>query len=370
MSLGEVDAISLKEARKTASRIIGQVRNGADPLAEREARANAPRRLTVGDLIERYMSQYAERHHGKRTLVETKRCMNVHLSPLHRLEIDAVTRRDVASILDRLVTTSGPITANRVRGMTSKLFSWAMEQGLAGMNPVAGTARPAPERSRDRILSEEEMRWIWRATDSESDYHKVIRLLLLTGQRRDEVAAMCWSEINVDGSTWTLPATRTKNHREHIVPLSRQTQAILANVERRPGREHVFGRGAGGYSGYSRSKAALDRRIAVMRAQERLGRSLRSDEEPDQKGYLPDWRLHDLRRTCATGMAEIGVAPHIVEACLNHISGHKAGVAGVYNRATYSAEKRAALQRWADHIDDIIGGQRHDNVIIQLGGTG
>ena len=107
-----------------------------------------------------------------------------------------------------------------------------------------------------------------------------------------------------------------------------------------------------------------------MRARERPGRPLLNDEEPDRNDYLPDWRLHDLRRTCATGMAEIGVAPHIVEACLNHISGHKAGVAGVYNRATYSAEKKSALQRWADHVDGIIDGQRRDDAIVQLGGTG
>ncbi len=196
-------------------------------------------------------------------------------------------------------------------------------------NPVVGTNKSTDEVSRDRVLSDKELAAIWNAC-SEDDYGRILRLLALTGQRREEVAAIAHSEIN--GTLWTLSAARTKNGREHEVPLSDQALNIIESVPRRDDRDLLFGAGAGPFSGFSKAKAAMDTRLG--------------------KKVAP-WRLHDLRRTAATGMARLGVQPHVIEAVLNHISGHKAGVAGVYNRATYRTEKEAALKLWAEHVQQI-----------------
>ena len=159
-------------------------------------------------------------------------------------------------------------------------------------------------------------------------FSDIVRLLILTGQRREEIGGLRWAEIDLDRNVIVFPPERTKNRRKHELPLSMQARAVIERQPRRKGREFVFGIGAGGFSGWSDCKANLAAR-AKLKA---------------------EWRLHDLRRTAATMMAELGVLPHIIEAILNHVSGHRAGVAGIYNRARYEGEMRTALQRWADHV--------------------
>src|SRR5262249_38387049 len=154
--------------------------------------------------------------------------------------------------------------------------------------------------------------------------------------RREEIAALRWSEINFDRGIISLPAQRTKNHRSHEVPISDAARAILEARSRLVGRDFVFGEGQGGFSGWSRCKERLDARL--------------------QDTIADPWRLHDLRRSAATGMADIGIAPHVIEAILNHVSGHKASVAGIYNRSTYLPEKTEALARWADHVAAAVAG--------------
>jgi integrase len=223
---------------------------------------------------------------------------------------------------------------------------------ISTSSPVLGTNRPAEPKSRERVLTDSELAEIW-ATFGDDDYGRIVKLLMLTAQRRDEVGGMRWTELDTDKNVWTIPSTRTKNHREHTVPL---TDAAIALIPlRREGREHVFGDGPRrkgdshrGFSGWSKSKAALDARILAARQK---AADAGVEAEP-----LPDWRLHDLRRTAATVMADrLGVLPHIVEAVLNHVSGHRAGVAGVYNLARYEAEMRAALRTWADYVHGIVG---------------
>ena len=169
------------------------------------------------------------------------------------------------------------------------------------------------------------------------DYGAIVRLLILTGQRREEVGGMLQSEIDTAGALWRIGAERTKNGLPHEVPLSAPALAVLRGLRRRKDtgdeRDLVFGSRDGPFSGWSKAKSALDARLTGA-----LGR------------VPAAWRLHDIRRTVATGMADLGVQPHVIEAVLNHISGHKAGVAGVYNRSTYATEKRAALDMWADHV--------------------
>ena len=166
------------------------------------------------------------------------------------------------------------------------------------------------------------------------------KLLLLTGQRRGEVAGMTWGELDLDKAVWSMPASRTKNGLPHDVPLSQQAVALLRSVPRRDGRALLFGRAGGPFSGWSKSKERLDARITRQRAELRLGRPLATGESPHPDDALAPWTLHDLRRTVVTGMNELGIAPHVVEAVVNHVSGRaKAGVAGVYNRAVYAARE-------------------------------
>jgi integrase len=176
----------------------------------------------------------------------------------------------------------------------------------------------------------------------EDDYGRIVYLLALTGQRREEVGGMRWDELDLDARLWRIPPERTKNHRPHDVPLSGPALQILAKVIRRD-RPFVFGEGDGPFQGWSKAKSALDKRIA------------------DAGSTPAPWRLHDLRRTVATRMGDLGIEPHVVEAVLNHVSGTKAGVAGVYNRSLYAGEKRAALALWADHVMSTFqGGPQND----------
>jgi integrase len=219
-----------------------------------------------------------------------------------------------------------------------------MQQGLAENNPVIGTARPAPETKRERVLSLDELRTIWLAA-GDDDYGRIVRTLILTGQRRNEVGGMVEGELNREAAMWVLSRSRTKNGREHEVPLVPLALQIIG--EPRPVRPYVFGRGRNGFSGWSQSKVRLDERIAATGA------------------AMAPWTVHDLRRSFVTHMNEQSIAqPHIIEAVVNHISGAgKAGVAGVYNRAKYRAEKSAALAAWAAHVETIVARTKHGNVI-------
>jgi integrase len=257
------------------------------------------------------------------------------------MRLDAIGRADLARWLAAMAQDKGAITANRARTSMSAAFSWAMREGLVDQNPVVGTNKAAEERPRERVLSLDELRLIWRATEGPGDYNTIVRLLLLTGQRREEVAGMRWSELDLDRAQWLLPSERTKNRRPHIVPLSAPALELLQVHPQRVGRELVFGEGAGGYSGWSRAKERLDARLA----------RLRQGSAGDPDGSQAPWTLHDLRRSFATHASEeLAVAPHVIEAVLNHVSGYKSGVAGVYNRATYLREKTDAMQRWAEFV--------------------
>ena len=223
-----------------------------------------------------------------------------------------------------------------------------MKEGLAANNPVIATNRPHEPKSRERTLSDAELVEIWRAARDDA-YGRIIRLLMLTGQRRDEVGGMAWSELALDKGLWSIPASRTKNKRAHDVPLSDTALAILREMPALGERDLVFTGGRGGFSGWSKAKEALDGRIAATRREAAVGKG-----SPDAAKPMPHWTLHDLRRTLATRAGDLGIAPHVVEALLNHVSGSKAGVAGVYNRSLYQVEKRTALEIWGQHIEHLM----------------
>jgi integrase len=220
-----------------------------------------------------------------------------------------------------------------------------MREGLVENNPVIGTNNPAQGLpSRDRVLNAGEIKVIWNACGGD-DFGTRVRLLLLTAQRRSEIADMRWQEIDFDRAILTLPAARTKNGRQHVVPLVPAVLHILNEIRQRGTEgDRVFAS-----LSFAHAKIGLDRKIA------------------DAGNTIAAWSLHDLRRSAATGMADLGVQPHIIEAVLNHVSGHKAGVAGTYNRATYEREVRAALALWSEHLTAIVEDRKAKVVRLSYG---
>jgi integrase len=328
-TLGRVDTISLDVARETARKTLARVQLGADPLAEK-AYAEALSRVTFEAVAARYL-KHAQVRLKARSYEEVERHIKKHWSPLQGLPVHKIERALIATNLERIAEDSGPVASNRARSALSSLFAWAMGTGLVEANPVVGTIAAAQEVSRDHVISDVELAAIWNAC-RDDDHGRIVRLLILTGQRRDEVGGMKWQELDLANHLWTLPASRTKNSLAHEVPLPETAIAILLNTPKRERREYVFGEGKGGFSGWSKSKKLLDVRIAGAGA------------------AIQPWRLHDLRRTVATRLGDLGVLPHVVEAILNHVSGHKAGVAGIYNRSLYRSEKRNALTLWDAHV--------------------
>src|SRR5262249_29577381 len=213
---------------------------------------------------------------------------------------------------------------------------WAMGEGTTEVNPVIGTNQPDTSEPRDRVLDEGELVAIWKAC-TDGEFGKVLRLLMLLGSRRQEIGGMKWSEIDRDKSVWTLPKERAKNGRELTLPLQPLALEIIESVPEIVGREHVFGgRSPAGFCDWSRGKVNLDRR---------LGESVRP------------WRIHDIRRSVATHLADdLNVQPHIIECILGHYGGFRRGVAQVYNKSPYANEMRAALVAWSEHLQSLVDG--------------
>ncbi len=331
VTIGTVERLDLEKARRRAKTVLSKVHLGTDPQLEKaEARAQAA--VTFGSVVDNYLRRYAAKRHKPGTFRDAERYLRRHWGTLSRVPLQKVTRADVATGLAKIAEESGGVAANRARTALGSLYAWAIAEGLADASPVVGTRKALNEIARDRVLTGEELKLIWRNA-GEGDFADIIRLLILTGQRREEVAAMTWAEVELNGATWRIGGERTKNARAHEVPLTQPALEILGGRRRCDGRELVFG-SRGPFSGWSKAKASLDARISAVLE----GRALAA------------WRLHDIRRTVATRLADLGVLPHVVEAVLNHASGHKAGVAGIYNRSSYAAEKSAALALWASHV--------------------
>jgi integrase len=332
--IGQASAIKLGRAKEIASEYYAKVKLGRDPAAEKRTQVQRASH-TFGSLVTRYLDQQ-RRELRPGSYREIARHLEKHAAPLHPLPVDVVDQRTIAERLSAIDKGSGAVTANRVRASMSAMYTWGMREGLVLANPVANTNK-REEKPRDRILNDAELCLVWKALD-DNQYGTIVKLLMLTGQRANEIAGLRWSEVDFDRGVISLPSERTKNGRPHEVPMAVQLRSLLEAQERIDGRELVFGKGTGPFSGFSRCKEALDARIAEL----------------NDSRALAKWVLHDLRRSAATGMAEIGIQPHVIEAVLNHISGHKGGIAGIYNRAQYSAEKAQALARWDKHVAGLV----------------
>ena len=345
MTLGSVGACSAARARAAAKDILAAVRLGRNPAAEKRT-AKAEIAETFGALLPRYLG-HKRAQLKPRSYEEVERHLMSHCRPLHGRPVGAIDQRAAAILLAGVTEKHGPNVCNAVRASGSGFFTWAMREGIADTNPFAGTNKAAGSEPRERTPDDSELREIWHACP-DGDYGAIVRLLMLTGARKSEIADLCWSEIDFDQALITLPASRTKGRREHEIPLSAPALAILKAQPRRDGRKLIFGNGDGGFSGWSRAKQELDARIAAAR----LAVTKKGKPEP-----MAEWRLHDLRRSLSTGMHErLGIAPHIVEECLGHVT-FRSGVSGVYNRAAYRAEKRQALKLWADYVTAIVEGR-------------
>jgi integrase len=318
---------NVKRARAAAQILAAKVTLGSDPALEKEAAHDA-----AGDTFKRCLDRYLARPQGRRrerTLQEIRRHLERNLQPLHRLHIKKIDRRRVADELARLTVENGAVQSNRTRSSLSAFLNWCVGEGYVDIN-VAAQTNKHEEIARSRVLSDGELRTIWNALPEQGDYRDLIRLLILTGQRLREIANLHWSEIDFDKAIITLPPGRTKNHREHVIPLSAPALEILKG-RARDERELVFGAGVRGFSGFSKAKRELDERA-------KLG-------EP--------WVVHDIRRSVATGLAKLA-QPHIVECVLGHVGGFRAGVSGVYNLHAYEDEKRRALDLWGKHISGLV----------------
>ncbi|WP_342164055.1 site-specific integrase [Methylobacterium sp. SD21] len=337
-TIGAADVLDVNAARNAARERLAEVMNGHDIRAPRrqervESPASAPAVLNLGEVLTDYVRD-AETRMRPKSLANLSTHVRVHFAALRDKPLVGLTRAEVAATIRAVTESSGPQAALRARRTLATIYAWAIGEGLAEFSPVAGTNAPARDVRRDRVLTPDELVAVWRACPADGDFNRIVRLLILTGQRRDEVAGMRWDEIDLDAATWRIPGTRTKNKRNHTVHLSHPALDILGGIGRTEERPFAFGSGEGPFSGFSRSKARLDGQLAHIR-------------EP--------WRLHDLRRSACTGMADIGVLPHVIEHVVNHLSGYRAGIVGIYQRQEYRVETRDALDRWGAHVLALAG---------------
>lgn len=395
LTLGRVsEALTLKEARRRAAAEIGKVANGADPaknktqarVAVKAAAADAER-----DLVEKvvvrfndwYPTKVKKRTKAKvraSTVAEVKRILLRDVMPVWEgRSIRSITRKDVEKILQGIMARGAPVMANRVLACLRLMFNWCLGEEIISKSPVAGIEPPGEEHCRVRVLiaepdddggfevgddddeagassdrddagNDRELRLIWQAAETIGQpFGPIVKLLILTGQRKNEVGGMRWSELDLARRRWVLPPERVKNGREHVVPLSilavsiLEAQPRIANSEG-AGSDFVFTTtGEGPVSGFGRAKRQLDKAIAAAIA----------EEGPDASP-MQDWTLHDLRRTTVTGLQRLGVAVIVTERILNHVSGQLRGVAAIYQRHPYGKEKRIALDSWAGFVERLV----------------
>jgi integrase len=335
-TLGTYPAIDLKSAREIAAKALRAVAEDRDPGREK-IEARTKQTDSVDSLVEEFLERHVRRSNRVGTQEETERLFRLHILPRWRGRvISSITKRDIIEMVDRVVDGGSPVAANRTLTVTKTFFNWCVARDILAVSPAQGVKPPTPEKSRDRVLDDAELMRVWEAAGKIGyPFGTMVRLLIATGQRRDEVAQIQWQEIDLDKRLWTLARERTKNDSAHEVPLNDIVLNILNTIPRHGTYLFSTNGGSTPSSNYSQNKHRLDSLLPG----------------------LPDWRLHDLRRTCATGLAKLGVPVHVTEAVLNHKSGKISGIAAVYNRHDYKNEKIQALDAWGQHVDMLVSGK-------------
>ena len=341
LTLGSYPAISLKDARREAGKAMRDVAQGNDP-ATMKAIARRQRADTFEEIAEEFIERYVKRNTRSWKATESILKRNV-ISAWGVRPIGEISRRDVIEALDKVMDRGEPYAANRLLAAVRKLFNWALERDIIETSPVANIKAPGREVQRERVLSEGEIKTLWEACERAGyPYGPLVKMLLLTAQRRDEVATMRWSDIEPEAKLWTIPREHTKADRAHEVPLSPLALEILEALPRFAG-PYIFTTTGGErpVSGFSKGKKSLEKLSG-----------------------MEDWRLHDLRRTAATNMAGLTVPVDTIGRVLNHA---QRGVTAVYDRHSYLPEKCRALDVWASKLASIIR-PRDDEKVVQLRG--
>ena len=334
-TVGPYGRVTLHQARLAAQKVFSAKVEGRDLAAEkREAR----RRVVadrVEDLLETFIAQHVSQN---RSAGEMSRLLRREVGrPWAGKSIHEITKRDVVEVISAIEQRGAPIAANKTLKSIKTFLRWCVGRAVLDQSPAEGVPLPAKEVARDRVLEDQELaRVILAARRIGGPYGGIVELLALTGQRREEVARLTWQELDLEQRVWTLPKSRTKNAKAHVVHLSDQSVAVLNRADQR-GLLVFSLLGTKPFQEFSRAKSLLD-----------------------QLSGVTGWRLHDLRRTCVSGMARLGVAPHVADKILNHQAGTISGVAAVYQRHEFLGERRASLDLWGAHIGQVLGEISHD----------
>ena len=328
LNLGRYPTIKLQKARAKAFAALAELEDGRDPSGESVSMQG------FAVALEAFVEGHCKRYNRPSTAAETERLLRVYFLPAWKQRaVDTIKKSDIAATLEPIIKRGSQMAARHAFAAIRKMFNWMVEQGAIETSPCLGMKPPGKASSRDRVMLNCELQTIWKAAVTIGyPFGPIVQVLMFTAQRRGEVSAMMWKDVDIKEKIWTIPGERTKNGKPHTVPLTVAVIKIIAEIPR-ASSPFVFparGKPEQPYSGYSKGKRNLD---AVAE--------------------LHDWTLHDLRRTAATGMARNGIAPHVVERVLNHASGTFAGVAGIYNRFNYLPEMREALERWSEHVEKI-----------------
>lgn len=326
LKLGVYPRISLATARDKAIDVLRQVDEGIDPTRRRRSSD-----MKVEVVCREFIRLHAQPRN--KSWREAERILEREfISTFGQSDIREVKRWDVLEIMDGAIARGSTYQANRIHSNIRKLFNWCIERGIVETSPILGLKSPTKEESRDRVLDDDEIARLLRACRNDVyPFRQFVPVLLATAQRRGELAEMRWSEVDLEAKVWVIPAERSKNGKPHVVPLSAYALEVLSEVPRFLDCDFVF---------TTTHKSPVSGFSKMLR---------RLSEGSQTTG----WRLHDLRRTAASGMARASVAPHVVEKVLNHISGTISGVAAVYNRYGYDAEKRAALEDWGRVLEQL-----------------
>jgi integrase len=367
LKIGAYPTNDLKTIRKKAEEARGLIATGVNPAAaKRTAKVTAAakaREAAPPDLIEVAAKAFLARHSRDkklrlRTVKELTRLFEHDILPAWRgRRLSPPIPRADGKGLVRNIADRAPVVANRVATALMTFGKWCVEEGICDVFPFPGVRRVETEEPRDRTLSPEEIRALMAALKAEEEdypYRTLITLLLRLGQRRGEVAEIRWSEVDFGSGVWTLPKERTKNGREHPLPLPQGVLDHLRSLPRFEGSDFVFTSSGGErpVTDFVNIKRRLDQRMEAA-----IGKP------------VPRWTFHDLRRSFATGLGEIGIQPHVIEACLNHRSGVISGVSRTYNRNPYAREMKSALEAWSRRVDAIVAGEDHpaeDERIVEL----
>jgi integrase len=333
MTLGPFPAVTLEKARELAREALHTALRGDDPRAPRRQKQEAARH-TFEAVAKDFVERYVKRDRQLRTGREVERRIERHLLPgWGKRPIAEITRRDVRERLEQLVGEDDMRAgANRVFAVARKLFQWALSEDYVTVSPCVGLSAPVPERRGERVLADDEIRTVWKAADKIPNpmFGRFVRMLIATGQRRTEVGAMRWDDVDLTRREWTIGGARYKSGRAHVVPLNDAALAILRGCPRREASPWVFSTsGRAPISGFSAAKEQID--------------AIATD--------LPAWTFHDLRRSVASAMTALGIHRFDVERVLGHAD---RTLAAVYDRYDYLSQKREALDRWATRLRTIV----------------